>query len=245
MLKKIDNILLLGTSHVAHQSQKEIIEVIEKYNPEVVGIELDLGRFKNLMSDKKKKQKKPSFTQMIKNFGGSGAIFALIAGHVQKSVGKKLNIDPGIDMKTAYLEARKNTIPTALIDLDIKITLKKLSRLGFIKKVSMFTSLVFKSFKKDYRKKLQFDIKGGVPDENVVVDLINIVKKEVPDLHKILIEDRNQYMVRRLLKLRENHKGNILAVVGAGHVDGMYKILERKLSKTQNTISHTFKMELR
>ena len=48
MIKEIDNIILLGTSHVAKQSAKEIEEAIEKYNPEVVGIELDFGRFEDI-----------------------------------------------------------------------------------------------------------------------------------------------------------------------------------------------------
>jgi len=226
MIKKIDNIILLGTSHVARQSQREIKEVIEKYKPEVVGIELDLARFKTLMSKDKTKKKKPSFYQLVKQFGGSGAVFGLIAGYVQKTIGKKLNIDPGIDMKTAYVVARKNSIPTALIDQDIKITLKKLSKLSFMRKVSMFGSLIFKSMKKEYRQKLQFDISSGVPDEKVVNDLLGIVKKEVPDMYKILIEDRNKYMVKKLVKLmRDNPEQKIVVVVGAGHQEGMEELL--------------------
>ena len=243
MIKIIDNIILLGTSHVAHQSKKEIEETIEKYLPEVVGIELDFHRFQALMSENKDKKKNNYTRKLIKEIGFSGYMFALIAGYVQQKVGESMNIEPGIDMKSAYLKAREHKIPTALIDIDIRLTLKKLSALSFGKKISMFSSLFFKSFKKEYREKLQFDVKKGVPDEKVIVEMLKIVKKEVPDLYNILIHDRNVFMCNKLLELKQKHPGYILAVVGAGHLEGMYEILNDKLKVTPN-ISFSFKVDL-
>lgn len=245
MIKIMDNIILLGTSHVSLKSKKEIESTIEKYKPEVVGIELDLSRFKSLMS-KNKVRNKPSFYNMVQQFGVSGALFGLVAGYAQKTIGKKLNIDPGLDMKTAYLKSREKSIPTSLIDQDIRITLRKLSNLPIHKKVKMFGGLLFKSMKKEYKQKLKFDVKKGVPDEKIISELLNVVKKEVPDLYNILIEDRNKFMVKKLLKLKERHSGYILAVVGAGHVEGMYKLLEKKLPKNRDTtiLEHKFIIEI-
>ena len=244
MIKKIDNIILLGTSHVAKQSAKEIKETIEKEKPEVVAIELDLERFQALMSkskeDKKKSKKKYNARKEI---GLSGYLFAKLAGYVQEKVGESLGIDPGVDMKTAYLEARKHKIPVSLIDIPIKKTLKKMSALSFKRKVSMFSSLVFKSFKKEHRNKLNFDVKKGVPDEKVIIEMLKIVEKEVPDMYKILIEDRNVYMAERLLRLKESHDGPIIAVLGAGHLDGMYKYLTKKLNNDSNSINFSFVAE--
>ena len=50
MIKIKGNIILLGTSHVSSKSQLDIKNAIEKYSPQVVGIELDIDRFKSLMS---------------------------------------------------------------------------------------------------------------------------------------------------------------------------------------------------
>ena len=55
MLKQIENITLIGTSHVSSSSVKEIEELIEKIKPEVVGIELDYQRLQSLLSKKKQK----------------------------------------------------------------------------------------------------------------------------------------------------------------------------------------------
>lgn len=231
MIKIIDRIILIGTSHIAENSVKEIEEAIERYSPEVVALELDTHRFKNLMNEDKEKDKgkKKSSYKSISELGAFGYMFAQVAGFVQKKVGAKVDMEPGIDMKSAYLKARENKVPVALIDIDIRKTLKKLSNLSFFKKVGLAGSIFFKSFKKEYRDVLDFDLKS-VPDDEVVVKMIKILEKETPELHRILIDDRNHYMVSRLLKLRENHNGNIIAIVGAGHVDGMGKLLERRLS---------------
>jgi len=58
------------------------------------------------------------------------------------------------------------------------------------------------------------------------------------------LEDRNKYLVRRLLGLKKNHEDYILAIVGAGHIDGMYKLLEKKLRNNQTSFSHKFIVEL-
>jgi pheromone shutdown protein TraB len=245
MMKIRGNIILLGTSHVSKKSTLQIKQVIETYKPEVVGIELDYARFKSLMSNSKNKPN-PKFTRLVKEFGLSGALFALLAGSFQNKIGKKMNIEPGIDMKTAYKISREHKIPTALIDLNIKHTMRKLSNLSFSKKLSMFSSLIFKSFKKKYRNQFKFDINKGVPDEKILLELLNIVKKEVPIFYNILIEDRNIFMVKKILALRERHgEGYILAVVGAGHVDGMYKLLEKQIKETSHTtVDRKFKVNL-
>lgn len=237
MIRKIDNIILLGTSHVAKKSVKDIKDAIKKYEPEVVGIELDINRLKSLLSenrDKERKRKMFDF-KLIKEYGITGYLFAMIAGGVQSKIGKSLGIEPGADMKAAYETARENSIATSLIDLNIKVTLRKMSNLSMLRKLKMFSNLFIKSFKKEYRNKINFDLEG-VPDEKTILEMMKILEKETPDLYKILIEDRNKHMSDRLLKLAENHEGNILAVVGAGHVSGMEEIIKKKLEENRNNV---------
>ena len=58
MIKIIDRIVLVGTSHVAENSISEIEEALDKYMPEVVGIELDTNRFKALMAENQEDKKR-------------------------------------------------------------------------------------------------------------------------------------------------------------------------------------------
>jgi pheromone shutdown-related protein TraB len=229
MIKIIDRIILIGSSHVGSKSLSEIKDAIDEYKPQVVGIELDTRRFKTLMS-KEKGDKELTMFEMIKELGVFGFLFAKVAGSVQKKVGAKIGVKPGIDMKTAYEKARELKIPVSLIDMDLRITMKKLSKISFFKKMGIVFSMIFKSFKKEYRELLDFDLKK-VPSDEVVYKMVRILRKEVPELYKILIHDRNIYMGNKLLKLRQNHEGYVIAVVGAGHVEGMEKYLKHKLKE--------------
>ena len=64
-------------------------------------------------------------------------------------------------------------------------------------------------------------------------------------MYTILIEDRNKYMVSKIMNLKETHKGKILVVVGAGHVEGMEVLLKEKLIESNgNDLSMSFMVEV-
>lgn len=238
MIERIDNIILLGTSHVAKTSILEIKKTIDKYNPIVVGIELDYNRLKGLLSKNSKKsgKKRRNSFKNIKSIGFTGYFFAVIAGFIQEKIGKSIGMQPGIDMKTAYKYSLSKKIAVSLIDIDITITLKKLSKISFIKKIKLFFSLIFKGLKKENRQRINFDI-SKVPEENTIKEMINLLKREVPTLYNILIYDRNIYMSKRLLDLRRLHPNlPILAVVGAGHLEGMKKYLQDEIKKEVKSV---------
>lgn len=235
MIEKIGPFILVGTSHVSTQSASEIERAIEIYKPVVVGIELDHQRLKSLYSKEKTK-----FRDMVKHVGAFGALFALIAGGVQKKVAKHLGVEPGVDMKAGYEKAREYSIPVALIDVPIVVTLKRMSKIPFRKKIGMFLSLFTKSFKKEYRNKLKIDLKKGVPEEKQIQEMLAIVEKEIPLLYDILIAKRNIHMCKRLQTLSSQHpEETILAVVGAGHLKGMREILQREFEHNGN-FSYSF-----
>ena len=71
----------------------------------------------------------------------------------------------------------------------------------------------------------EFDLRK-VPEQQVIVKIIGQMKKQYPSIYKTIISDRDKYMVRQLVKLmRENPEKKILAIVGAGHKEGMEKLL--------------------
>lgn len=239
MLKKVEDVILVGTSHVAKQSAKEIKAAIAFYKPELVCLELDIDRFQHLMNPDKSKDKNTYKT--LREVGLAGYLFAMLGGFTQKKIAKSLGIEPGVDMKTGYLEARKNKIATALIDIHIRTTLKKMSKIPFTKKVKLAFDLFTKGFKKEYRNKLNFDPKSGVPGDAQIEQMIGMIEKEIPILYKILIHDRNVYMANKILELKENHDGPVMAVMGAGHIKGVEEILRTKIFSNQ--ISFSFNVD--
>jgi pheromone shutdown protein TraB len=246
MIRKIDNIMLLGTSHVAKQSVQEIKKTLGEHEDiEVVCLELDYQRFKSLHT-KNKGKKKGKTLQMIKQYGVIIGLFLALLSGMQERVAKSLGVEPGIEMKAGYDEARKRKISTALIDRDIRLVMKDLAKLSMGRKIKMFFKLFATSFKKKYRQELNFDVKQGVPPQEFIDRALNILRIEVPDLYRILIHERNVHMVKRLVKLRESHEGKILAIVGAGHLKGMEELLKKELEQFEvkgNKVSYSYTIE--
>ena len=65
-----------------------------------------------------------------------------------------------------------------------------------------------------------------MPEKKLIRMMIGRVKERYPNIHKVLIEERNYYMARKLKKIMTNYPDEkILAVVGAGHAEDIIDIL--------------------
>jgi pheromone shutdown protein TraB len=83
----------------------------------------------------------------------------------------------------------------------------------------------------------QFDLKK-VPSKDVIAKLIKDLRERYPSLYKVLIEERNQYMVRKLREIAPKYDGLVVAVVGAGHEEGMLELLKQH-TKKQSSSQHS------
>jgi pheromone shutdown protein TraB len=243
MLRIIDNIILYGSSHVQKDIKKELDKLFEKYPISLVALELDVNRFKSLMSNNSNSQKIKFDFKLAREIGFFGYLFAYVAGKLQKKIAQGLGIQAGIDMKTAYLLSKEKKIPSSLIDLDIKKTLKKISKLSFRKKMGMLKSILLSGFKKENKRLAEIDMKK-LPSEKEILMIIDFFKRELPQIYKILIDDRNKHMSKRLLNLKTQHEGYILAVVGAAHVKGMEEFLEKNLFNFDQNSINTNKLSI-
>jgi len=221
-MTQFKNLHLIGTSHISKQSIKEIKNSFESFSPDIVAVELDRNRVHALFS---KKQSRISFYD-IRRIGLKGFIFAVIGSWASKKLGKYVGVSPGSEMKTAITLAKKNKKQIALIDQPIEKTLKRFSktlswkeRWNFI--ADLFNGLILR--KKD--PLLSFDI-SKVPSKKIIKLMLSRVKIRYPNIHKVLIEERNYYMARKLKVLLTNHPTKkILAIVGAGHEEDIINIL--------------------
>lgn len=209
------NITIIGTSHISPESVKEVKEIIQKLKPDLIAIELDRKRFEALLSKKRKISLKD-----IKYFGIKGFLLNVIGAYFEKKLGKITGVSPGSEMKVAIFEAREIKAKIALIDQDVSITIKKLSKVPFREKFGIF----YDSFKNVFKKKkIKFDLKK-VPNKKTINKLINMVKK-YPNIYRVLIDERNKFMAKNLYKLMNDYN-KIVAVVGAGHEDDIIKEIE-------------------
>jgi len=219
-------VTIVGTSHIAKESIKKVRKTIEEKQPGIVAVELDARRFYALTH---KTKAKFSFYN-IKRVGLKGFLFAMIGSWASKKLGRMVGVDPGEEMLTAVKEAKKKKLQLALIDQDIEKTLFRFSksltwkeRWRFV--VDMFNGIFFR---KREIKKLgigKLDLKK-IPSDIMIQKMMTVMKKRYPSIYKVLVHERNVFMANKLKELMIKFPDQgIVAVVGAGHVEGIREIL--------------------
>lgn len=229
---KYKNLTVIGTSHIAKQSLEEVKQAIEEQHPDIVALELDEPRLHALMSPKKEKLR---FYNIFR-VGIKGFIFSLIGAWAEKKLGDYVGVSPGSEMKQAVRLAQKNNLKLALIDQNIEITLKKLSKSITWKEKWNFIADIFKAVVLR-KKEVEFDL-TTVPDKELINILVDKVKKRYPSIYNVLIKERNEIMSKRLMRLmKEKPDEHILAIVGAGHEEDIISLIKKSINQVDISYS--------
>jgi pheromone shutdown-related protein TraB len=212
-------IIIVGTAHVSEKSIAEVNEVIEREKPDIVAVELDKARFQAIKGEEEVKE--VNLKELLS--GGKFYHFMLhwLLAYVQKKIGADTGVKPGAEMMAAIEQAEKTGAKIALIDRDIQVTLGRFwNRMSFYEKLKLFTSLVGASFGFGSEK---IDMET-VTNEDVVTQLLGELRKLAPSAAIVLIDERDAFMAKNLLDLA--NQGKVVAVVGAGHREGIQKYLD-------------------
>ncbi len=218
-MNRYRNLTIVGTSHISIESVKQVESILTTKKPSIIALELDYLRFNALVYDKKRKL---SLTD-INKIGFKGFLFNLIGAWVEKKLGKLVGVKPGSEMKKAVEIAYQQKIPIALIDQDISITLKKLSKeITWKEKLRFILDILRSPFSKE---KIKFDL-TKVPNEEIILKLKQKLKTSFPTVYKILVDERNTIMAKCLYTLMHNNK-SVIAIVGAGHEKDIISIIKK------------------
>lgn len=215
---------LLGTSHISADSISQVKTLIERHNPDIIAIELDIGRFQTILLPERPKPR----LKDIKQVGVKGFLFQLLGAWAEKKLGEIVGVKPGEEMKTAIELAKQKQKKIALIDQPIQITLKKLSKsISWKEKRTFILELLSAPFRK---KNLPFDLRS-VPKQDLIENMLKEVHNKYPNVYRVLLTERNHYMAKKLTHiLNENPEATVLAIVGAGHIKEMHKLLSKHIN---------------
>lgn len=222
------NLILIGTSHIAHESIDRIRHAFDTHKPDIIAVELDPPRLHALLSGN---QKKLSLKDILR-VGIKGYLFAQLGAWAEHKLGETVGMKPGEDMLSAVRLAIHHRKLVALIDQPIEVTLKEISKHLSWKEKGRFIWDILKAVFGP-KQALPFDLRT-VPKPHVVKKLTTQVAKRYPHIYKVLVTDRNTYMAQRLTQIMqtEPHK-IILAVIGAGHSQDVLRLVKSHvLSKT-------------
>ena len=219
-MRVFENLIIIGTSHIAKESLLEVESVILRERPEVVALELDKARYYSLIS----KERRKAGLRELRVIGIKGFVFAKLGEYAEKKLGKSVGMNPGDEMIKAAESATEIKARIALIDQKIEITLKNFSKEITWKEKYRFVEDIIKGI---FSKKNRMNIDlNKVPEKELIEHLLKTTKKRYPNFYKVLVEDRNKYMAKKLDGLMKNYT-KIVAVVGAGHEEEIIEEIKR------------------
>jgi pheromone shutdown-related protein TraB len=209
-------LIIIGTAHISKQSAELVEEVISSEHPDIVCVELDKQRLEALSN--KKRWENLDLKSIIKEKQLSTLLINILLSSYQKKLGKKLGVNPGLELLRAVEVAKAKNTPIELGDRDVRITLKRAWRsMSFWQKTKFMTMGLASVFDKEEITEEKLE---ELKNKDVLSELMNELGKTMPVLKEVLIDERDSYLAK---KIKESEGKKVVAVVGAGHLKGIIK----------------------
>lgn len=212
-------IVIVGTAHVSERSIQEVTQAIEDKRPDIVAVELCPARYRAITGQEEEQEIK------ISELLSGGKLYYLLVqwflAYIQKKIGSELGVKPGSEMLAAINTAQKVGARVALVDRDVGITIQRFwSSMGTMDKARLIFSLVPAALGWGDSEEIDID---KITQEDIVSQMISEFRKISPSAANVLIDERDAYIARNLYQLSK--EGRVLAVVGAGHREGITRHL--------------------
>ncbi len=213
-------IILIGTAHVSKESIAEVQEVIREEKPDGVCVEIDQSRYKSLTEGAS--WSNLDVIKILKERKGFLLLANLVLSSFQKRLGLDLGVKPGEEMLAAVSAAKESNIPFSLCDREIQITLRRAwAKSNFWSKNKMLAVLFGSIFSNE---KLEAEEIEKLKEKNMLQNMLEELSGFLPSVKEVLIDERDQYLATRIFKTGGE---KLVAVVGAGHVEGIVKNLKK------------------
>lgn len=150
-----------------------------------------------------------------------GLFFATtILSYIQNKIGADLDVKPGSEMIAAADAANDLGIKIALLDRDINITLQRvLNNMSMWEKLKFLFSTVT-SFFSDEEEEIDIE---DLKKEETLEEVMEYFKEVSPGAYHALVQERDAYLANSIRCIEED---KVIAVVGAGHQDGINRYLD-------------------
>lgn len=213
-------ITLIGTAHVSKESIEEVTQTIKSLSPDCVAIELDEKRADSIQNAERYSQL--DIIKVLKRHEGFLLLANLILSSFQRRMGLNVGVKPGDEMLAAINTANEMNIPSVMVDRPIQITLKRAwAKNSFWGKCKLFALLISSAFSKEEVDPSEIE---NLKNSSEMDSMMGELAKEMPVIKKVLIDERDEYLAS---KIWDAHGENVVAVLGAGHLPGVEKHLQK------------------
>ena len=207
-----DNLRLVGTAHISSTSVALVRQQIEDWGPDLVAVELCESRKASLLDPEALENED---LLKILNDGKSHMILLQSAlAAEQRRMGVASGEKPGAELLAAIEAAEEAAVPIELIDRDVVITLRRAwSKMGLREKWRVMDAFLWQEDDDET------SVEELLEDSDMLSNLMEEAREVAPGAGSVLIDERDAFIAGRLQQIRG--KGKVLAVVGAGHLNGI------------------------
>ncbi len=207
-----DNLRLVGTAHISSTSVALVRQQIEDWEPDLVAVELCESRKASLLEPEVLENED---LLKILNDGKSHMILLQSAlAAEQRRMGIAEGEKPGAELLAAIEAAEAADVPVELVDRDVVITLRRAwSKMGLREKWRVMDAFLWQEDDDET------SVEELLEDSDMLSNLMEEAREVAPGAGSVLIDERDAFIAGRLQQIRG--KGKVLAVVGAGHLNGV------------------------
>lgn len=221
MVGDSERIVFVSVIHTDVESVEEAGRVVRETKPDVVAVELDHDRYHQLMNPPEEGDTGPP---------GSGDMAQDLMQQLavlEKSLGDITGSGVGDEMLAAIEEGRAIGAKIALVDRPMIATVQAMAQVP-VDEIYRLTGML-PDATKDIQNGGASDLLSMLKEDGAVDDLMEQFRSEFPGLANVLIEQRDQYVAKALHFILNDVEGKIVAVLGAGHIQGVKAALEQLL----------------
>jgi pheromone shutdown protein TraB len=211
--------VFVSVIHTDLESVEEARRVVREIKPDVVAVELDHNRYHQLINPPEEGEMPPQGPgDMAQDLMQQLAV-------LEKSLGDITGSDVGDEMLAAIEEGRALGAKIALVDRPMVATVQALAQVP-IDEMYRLTGML-PDATKDIQEGGASDLLSMLKEDGAVDELMEQFRTEFPTLANVLIEQRDQYVAKALHFILNDVEGRIVAVLGAGHIQGVKAALEQ------------------
>lgn len=206
------NLRLIGTAHVSSKSVEVVRQQISEYEPDIVAVELCNSRLSSLREPESLDSE--DLLKIIKDGKSAMILLQSALAAQQRKMGLSTGEKPGAELLAAVESAEELKIPIELIDRDVIVTLRRAwHRMGLLEKWRIVKTLLLEEEDED------LSIDEVLGDSDMMSRMMEEAREVAPGAGVVLIDERDTFLAGRIQQIRGD--GKILAVVGAGHLEGI------------------------
>ncbi len=218
-------ITIIGVGHVFDIRDRVKSEIIRR-NPAVVAVELDRNRFEALKTQDR---------------SGDAPLLYRAMAFIQKRIADEFEVAPGEEMLAAVEAAQHIGSGVAFIDLPADAVFKRMiACMSMKEKIYFAFGMIAGLFASKENIEKELDRYQQQED-----DYMEVLAQNMPSVNRVLIDERNDHMSEGIKHLEQKY-GSVVAVIGDGHVKGIFKNLGRsdveviRLKEIQTTVESDF-----